>query len=64
MSKLAKAIRAAARRQGETLEALRERTGISNGRFYELLAGKPVKKLDAIEKLKRAGVRVPRDLAA
>lgn len=59
---LPNAIRRAAKRQGLTIEALREKAGLSNGRFYELLKGDKPKKLDAIAKLKQAGVRVPRDI--
>jgi transcriptional regulator with XRE-family HTH domain len=64
VSHLAKAIRDAAKKKGVTLEALREEAGISNGRFYELLAGAPPKKLDAIRKLEAAGVQIPPDIAA
>lgn len=59
MEKLPKAIREAARRQGLTIEALRKKTGLSNGRFYELLSGVQPKKIDALEKLRKAGVRIP-----
>lgn len=64
VSKLAQAIRQAAKDQGVTLEALREKAGISNGRFYGLVAGQTPKKLDAIKKLKAAGVSIPKDIAA
>lgn len=59
MGKLPQAIRRAAKKQGLTIEALRKKSGLSNGRFYELLSGVPPKKLDAIVKLRSAGVRIP-----
>lgn len=59
MEQLPKAIRKAAEDQGLTIEQLREKSGLSNGRFYELLKGLPPKKLDALEKLRVAGVVIP-----
>lgn len=58
MTDLAKAIRRAAETQGIGVEALRRKARLSNGRFYRLLGGQRPKKLDAIEKLRRAGVEV------
>jgi len=49
----------AAKKQKLTLEELRVKTGLSNGTFYNVLAGKPPRVLRTLEKLKAAGVSLP-----
>jgi hypothetical protein len=56
------AMRAAAERQGITLEELRRLAAMSGGLFYGLLRGEPPKKFDSIERLRRAGVEIPPEM--
>lgn len=55
-----KAVRAAAKRKGITLEQLRLESGLANGTFYNVVAGRPPRVMRTIEKLRDAGVRIPR----
>lgn len=57
-----KAIRAAAKRKGLSVEQLRLESGLANGTFYNVLAGKPPRVMRTIEKLVAVGVHVPRNV--
>lgn len=58
---LAENIRAAAQREGLTVEQFRQAHELSNGTFYDLLRGVPLRTMKVRRKLRRAGVSIPRD---
>jgi len=59
---LAKEIRAAAKRKGIGVEALRLKARLGGGTFYELLRGAEPRTVKVIRKLQSVGVRIPEAL--
>jgi len=59
---LAERIRAAAKRQGIGIDALRIKADLGGGTFYRLLKGETPKTFRTIQKLRDAGVEIPASL--